>query len=179
MLSKVRHYVPREELKSIYHAIFSSHMIYGCQIWGQIKNNYVDKIYKLQNKAMRIINFAEFRADENPLYCTNNILKLHDYIKLKNCLFVHDFLNGKLPLCFKDYYFKTNYIYFTVQTRGSNLGCLFAPSKNSTTYGLNSITQKSINTWNTITKEIKTDLSVLSRPKIKSLLTKYFIDKYQ
>ena len=25
MLSKVRHYVPKEELKSIYHAIFSSH----------------------------------------------------------------------------------------------------------------------------------------------------------
>ena len=30
MLSKIRHYVPKEELKSIYYAIFSSHM-YG--IW--------------------------------------------------------------------------------------------------------------------------------------------------
>ena len=32
MLSKVRHYVPQSELKSIYYAIFSSHMVYGCQV---------------------------------------------------------------------------------------------------------------------------------------------------
>ena len=35
MLSKVRHYVPEHELISVYHAIFSSHMTHGCQIWGQ------------------------------------------------------------------------------------------------------------------------------------------------
>ena len=35
MLSKVRHYVPSEELKSLYYAIFSSHLVYGCQIWSQ------------------------------------------------------------------------------------------------------------------------------------------------
>ncbi len=29
MLSKTRHYVPSEELLSIYYAIFSSHMVYG------------------------------------------------------------------------------------------------------------------------------------------------------
>ena len=178
MLSKIRHYVPKEELKSIYHAIFSSHMIYGCQIWGQSRNAYVEKIYKLQNKALRIINFADYRADVNPLYINNNILKLQDHIKLQNCLFVHDYLNGALPHCFRDYYFKTNYIYFTVQTRSSNLGCLFAPCKNSTTYGLNSITQKSIRTWNAITKETKTDLSGLSRHRIKSFLTKYLTEKY-
>ena len=44
MLSKVRHYVPKEELKSIYHAIFSSHMTYGCQIWGQSSTLQLDKI---------------------------------------------------------------------------------------------------------------------------------------
>ena len=41
MLSKIRHYVPKEELKSIYFAIFSSHMTYGCQIWGQANSNHV------------------------------------------------------------------------------------------------------------------------------------------
>ena len=35
MLCKIRHYVPPTELKSIYYAIFSSHMMYGAQIWGQ------------------------------------------------------------------------------------------------------------------------------------------------
>ena len=33
MLSKIRHYVPYTELRSIYYAIFSSHMTYACQVW--------------------------------------------------------------------------------------------------------------------------------------------------
>ena len=43
LLSKIRHYVPPHELTSIYHAIFSSHMIYGCQIWAQNKES-IEKI---------------------------------------------------------------------------------------------------------------------------------------
>ena len=116
MLSKVRHYVPKEELKSIYHAIFSSHMVYGCQIWGQGKGTHIEKIFKLHDRALRIINFEEFHADPNPLYTANKILKLPDLIRLHNCLFVHDYLNNSLPDCFQGYYFKLNYLYFNVQS---------------------------------------------------------------
>ena len=177
MLSKVRHYVPKEELKSIYYAIFSSHMLYGCQIWGQGHSSHIEKIFKLQNRALRIINFEDFHANPDPIYINNDILKLNDLIKLQNCLFVHDYLNNSLPACFDDYYFKLNYIYFNVQTRNSNLGRLFLPSKNTTKYGLNSITQKSINSWNCITKDFEVDLSSISQYKLKTI-TQYFIDKY-
>ena len=30
-----RHYIPIEELKTLYYAIFSSHLVYGCQLWGE------------------------------------------------------------------------------------------------------------------------------------------------
>ena len=33
MLAKARHYVPEAELKNIYRAIFSSHILYGSQVW--------------------------------------------------------------------------------------------------------------------------------------------------
>ena len=63
MLSKVRHFVPKEELKSIYHAIFSSHISYNCVVWGQDNNSaYITKIQKLQNKAIRIMNFKAYDA---------------------------------------------------------------------------------------------------------------------
>ena len=89
MLSKIRHYVPMEELKSIYYAIFSSHLTYGCQIWGQSSTLHVNKIFKLQNKALRIINFQAYDANPDALYRGNEILKLEDFIKLQNCLLVH------------------------------------------------------------------------------------------
>ena len=178
MLSKIRHYVPKEELKSIYHAIFSSHLIYGCQIWGQGHNAHINKIYKLQNRALRIINFEGFRADSNPLYVNNGILKLNDYIKMQNCLFVYDYLNNMLPKIFEDYYFKLNYLYFNIQTRNAKLCCLFSPSKNTTKYGLNSITQQSIYTWNSITKNLGKDLSSFSRYQLKDLLIQHYMSKY-
>ena len=81
MLSKIRHYVPKQELQSIYHAIFSSHMSYGCQIWGQGDKENLDKIVKLQNRALRTINFQGPRTETLPLYASNEILKLEDLIQ--------------------------------------------------------------------------------------------------
>ena len=166
-----------EELKSIYYAIFSSHMMYGCQVWGQ-GGAHFGKIIKPQNRALRIINFEDYHVNASPLYAREGILKLIDVIKLQNCLFVYDYLNNALPLCFDDYYFKLNYLYFNVRTHNSDLGCLFSPSKNISRYGLNSITQRSINVWNSITKNTKTDLSNLSPHKLKELLTLHFLNLY-
>ena len=178
MLSKIRHYIPKNELKSIYHAISASHMTYGCQVWGQGYGSHIEKIFKLQKRALRIINFKDFRAHTNPLFKDNEILKLQDFIKLQNCLFVYDYLNTALPECFEDYFFRLNSMYFNVQTRNSNLGCLFSPSKKTTKYGLQSITQKSIYSWNYLTKHLKTDLTNMSRYKLKSILTKHFLNQY-
>ena len=124
MLSKICHYVPREELKSIYYSIFSSHMTYGCQIWGQNRSAHLIKISKLQDRALRIINFQEFNDNPSTLYKNEKIIKIHDLIKIQNILHVHDYLNA-LPECFQEYYFRLNYIYFDVHTRNSELGCLF------------------------------------------------------
>ena len=52
IISKVRHYAPKSEIKNIYHAIFESHLRYGCQIWFLSNSEFIkDKIEKLQKKA--------------------------------------------------------------------------------------------------------------------------------
>ena len=68
---------------------------------------------------------------------------------------VHNYLTNALPDSLQEYYFKLNYLYLNVQKRNSNLGCFFIPSKNTTKYGLNSITQQCIYNWNSLTKELK------------------------
>ena len=177
MLMKIRHYVQKDDLKSIYYAIFSSHMIYGSQIWGQSINTHTEKIFKLQNRALRIIESADFKEDASPLYKNNNILKLENHIELQNCLFVHDFLNNNLPNCFKDYFIKINEIH-SIRTTSSKLGCLYTPYLSTTRYGLNSITKKCIDIWNFFTKYFKQDLSTLNRNSFKHKIYKYYIDGY-
>ena len=177
MLSKIRHYVPNEELKSIYYAIFSSHMTYGCQVWGQKSNStHAKQISNLQDKALRIINFKPFRSPCKPIYKENKILRLEDFLKIQNSLLIHDFLHDNLPACFKDYYFQKNTR--QVQTRNSQIGCIFIPSKNTTTFGLESISQQAIYNWNSCTKTHQKDLGNLSRFELKKLLNTTYIDSY-
>ena len=116
-------------------------MTYGYQIWGQSRSTQVNKIIKLQNRALRIINVAARDADPNPLDQRNKILQLEDNIKLQNCLLVYDFINNALSSCFQNYYFRQNHMNYNIQTRNSTLGCLFVPCKRTTTYGLKSISQ--------------------------------------
>ena len=56
LLAKIRHYVPKSLLKTIYFSVFNSHLIYACQIWGQ-REDLINKISAVQDKAIGTINF--------------------------------------------------------------------------------------------------------------------------
>ena len=47
MLAKARHFVPELELKNIYHAIFSCHILYSSPIWASKRISVTDKISRL------------------------------------------------------------------------------------------------------------------------------------
>ena len=177
MLCKARHYIQFTDLKTLYYAIFSSHLIYGCQIWGQNINTFNQKVFKLQNRALRIISFANFRADSNPLYVDLKILKLSDQIFLQNCLFVHDTLKKVSPLCFHNYFTQAKQVH-SLATKSATFGCLHVSTSNTVRYGLNSIVSKCISNWNNATKFLHVDLTSLSRVKLKLNIKSYFVKSY-
>ena len=80
-LSKIRHYVPKFLLKTIYYSIFNSHLIYGWEVLGQNENNVlVQRLQKLQEKAVCLVNFETNPNVVGQLLKDNNILKLTDFI---------------------------------------------------------------------------------------------------
>ena len=50
LLAKIRYHVDSKLLKTIYSAIFESHLQYSCQ-WGRPKPKVIHNIEKIQNKA--------------------------------------------------------------------------------------------------------------------------------
>ena len=56
MLSKVRRFVDKKFLKSIYHAIFESHFLYSCLVGQRIL--FHSRLYTLQKKSLRLIHFV-------------------------------------------------------------------------------------------------------------------------
>ena len=146
MLAKIRHYVPKATLRTIYHSVFSSHLMYGSQIWGQNLDSNLDCIIRQQKKAVRIINFAHFNASTDTLFRDSNILKFSENIDLLNLLFVNDRLSNKIPLIM-NHIFKFEHKEHKYQTRHSEHR-LTLPNVKTTTYGLNSIEYKCISAWN-------------------------------
>ena len=131
----------------------------------------VERIGKLQNKALRIINFEDFRASVDPLYFQCELLKLCDMVRLANCTLVHDFLKNILPDCFVDFVEQLRVKYIDFITRNSEIGNLFVPSVNKTSTGIQSITFSSIQCWNKVSEKYTIDLSKLSRDELKKLIT--------
>ena len=129
MLAKLRHYVNLETLKNIYYSVFHSHLVYACQIWGQVSNSLLTRT---QNKAVRIMCFKSPRANSSILYTKLKILRYFDYVEILNCLFVYDCIKNLLPNIFKG---TMNYVSHHYNTRAVSNKHLELPRVKTTKYG--------------------------------------------
>ena len=172
MLAKIRHYVTKDILRSIYFGIFSSILTYGCQIWGQIKSNHFIRLERLHNKAIKIINFASMHDSVTPLYKLSKMLKVSDNIRLLNFLLVFDDVNDKLPTALKiTFHLTANSRYYPTRV---NLQ-VSIPSVRTTVYGLKSIIFQSCQEWNFFINHFR-DKALPSKSKniCKKILTRLF-----
>ena len=66
-LSNLRHFVTKDMIRSIYFALFHSHLVYSLEVWGQNlpKNS---RIEKLQKSAVRIITFSDQNSHSKPIF---------------------------------------------------------------------------------------------------------------
>ena len=103
LLSIIRNYVNKLTLRTIYFAIFDSHINYANLIWGQ-NLHALSIIMILQKKALRIMNFQSSDSHSVPLFRSNHILKLEDKIVTENILFINKSFNNLLPPIFKSWF---------------------------------------------------------------------------
>ena len=54
ILCKLRHFVPKKNLISVYYSIFYSHLLYGCSVWTLTTLNNLKSIMILQKRCVRI-----------------------------------------------------------------------------------------------------------------------------
>ena len=148
MLSKIRHFVPTNVLRSIYFSIFEAHLSYCCTVWGQKGNCIVDKLISLQNKALRILSFSAPREPTKPLYLRLGILQFRQQVEMQNVLFVNSSINKLAPFSLQ------NIFDFSRNAHDHGLrNQLRLSQKNvrTTKYGLNSIKSQCVNAWNNFT----------------------------
>ena len=50
VMYKLRKYIPKQTLLSVYHSIFYSHLTYACQVWSLTTQHNIDTINILKKK---------------------------------------------------------------------------------------------------------------------------------
>ena len=181
VLCKIRHFVPESVRTLVYYGIFYCHLMYCCQIWGQhvegVSETLLKRIKVLQNIALRLITFSNYRDHASPLYSYLSVIKFRDIVQRQNVLFLHDVYNGIIPsdvvntlnIDFSHFY----------NTRASSRGQINSVYRNTSTYGDANWRIQSIASWNKCQKLIpETQFFEMTGPKLKEALTSAFIRNY-
>ena len=75
---KLRHFLPTETLTTLYYALVHSHIVYGPRVCAATYDTYLNKLRKLQNKAIRTVAKPNVKNRITPQYRHLGILKLND-----------------------------------------------------------------------------------------------------
>ena len=132
----------------------------------------------LQEKELRITNFAPFNAHTTPLSKNSNILKFADIINIESCIFMKNYFNKSSFSIFNEN-FKLVSTTHSYNTRSFRNSLLFVPSFNSVRFGRKIITYLTTLTWNYLQDKLtEYNFLCLTPRSIKTLLIKFFISKY-
>ena len=146
LLYTSRNFVNRDILRTIYFAMFDTHLNHANLIWDQ-NLNAVSRIVILQKKALRIMNFQSRDSHSSPLFKSNHFLKFEDKILIENILFINKSLNNLLHPIFKNWYTFWSDVH-NYQTVSSTSDEIFKSSYKTDSFGKNLITIGAINSWN-------------------------------
>ena len=88
IISKLRYQANIHWLKTVYHSLFGTHLLYACQLWSQSNKETQNKSRTLQNRVPPKKTFKSRYENADPLYKNLQIIKFQDLLRLNNCLFM-------------------------------------------------------------------------------------------
>jgi hypothetical protein len=116
IMCKLKHLVPSNILLTIYNSLITPYLNYGLLAWGTNMN----RIFKLQKKAIRIITNSSFNSHTDPLFQELNLLKVMDMCIFQEYKFCYKFQNRTLPSYFYNNFLTPLHDVHTYNTRGAN-----------------------------------------------------------
>ena len=152
-------------------------MIYGCQIWCQEHSDELEKIEKLQEKAIKIIKFLPNNAPVTKTMKELKVLKLKDLITLQNCLFVKDSLTNEGMTSFDKTFQQSTTTRYQNERSASSFQLRKGDFKTEK-YGRFSIINKCLSYWNQLQKHLKTNFKDIKHSELKTIVINHLLKQY-
>jgi len=108
ILNKLKHFVPERVLFSLYCTLVLPYINYGILAWGNTCKRNLDRIFKLQKKALRIISKSHYLSHSAPLFKNYNLLNVYDSYELELSTFMYKYFTNQLPKIFRNYFLVNN-----------------------------------------------------------------------
>ena len=99
-MNKVKHFLPETAMYQLYCTLILPYLHYGILLWGSAYKKHVDKILKIQKRAIRIISNSSYLCHTKPLFEKYETLDIYDIYKKELCIFMYKYHNGLLPSAF-------------------------------------------------------------------------------
>ena len=164
VLYKLKQYVPRNTLVSIYRSIIECHLNYSIIIFGNTSSIHLSPMVTAQKKAVRIVASQPPLSHSDPIFSNLKLLKVSDLYLYNLGIFMRKNLT----------YFSQNYVINLYNTRS---GDRYVPSRQRLTQTLDqSIMYQAPHNWSNIPVLVK------NSPSLKSFKINYkhfLISQYQ
>ena len=93
ILRKVKRIAPVSVLKTLYHSLVLPKLTYGIKAWGYAHAN----VFKMQKKAVRIINLSKYNSHTDPIFINLKLLKIADLFKFQTLTLHYKIERGLSP----------------------------------------------------------------------------------
>ena len=111
IIAKIRHYVPRRVLLSVYNSLIVPYLTYGICGWGNCALTFQRKIVTLQKRALRLIYFSKSKEHTVPFFLKSNCLPLPSLF-FRDCSYLlYDINRQTAPVSILNQFVKTSQIH--------------------------------------------------------------------
>ena len=158
IMGRIRYFVSCKELKILYNSLILPHLNYCAAIWGSNYATRTFKIFKLQKRAVRIIDKKPYLFPTNDLFIKHKILKFTDLVTEQNIVILLAFLKGTLPRALSELF----HLYIPQTTRTTSHFQIPFTYTNYRSFALSITAPKA---WNTVVCNIFNQIQEVPRNK--------------
>ena len=103
VLNKVKDFLPTNAMYRLYCSLVLPYLNYGLLLWGNANKYHINKVFRLQKRAMRLISNSEYLSPTKPLFEKFNTLNIFDMYTKEVAIFVFKYKNNMLPVSFDNF----------------------------------------------------------------------------
>ena len=164
VLRKIRGFVPLRQRIQYYNSVIRPIMSYGSVIWSNCDKELLNRVFKLQKRAARVILYADRLAPSVELFNKLSWIPFYEQCKIDKCSILYKRVNGYLPGYLNDHILINSNVH-SRSTRYANVNAI-CPKYKRETEGGKTFTVSSIKLWNKLPIDIRKADSVTLFKKI-------------